>query len=129
MIMSRQLGEIMGAGIGDEIQVEALEGQRATREVPVRGFLEDFAGVAAYMDIDALRRLMHEGATVSGAHLSGDTTHCSAFMRQVKATPRIATPLVTQAQLESLRTPPGQQLHIIRHIYQPLDLTGDLGYA
>lgn len=120
IVMSRQLGEILGARIGDVIQVQALEGQRATREVPVRGFLEDFAGVAAYMDIDALRRLMHEGETVSGAYLSVDEKNWSEFMRKVKDTPRIAITLVKQDQLEAFRSTTGQSIGIIRKLYLTL---------
>jgi putative ABC transport system permease protein len=120
IVMSRQLGEILGARIGDVIQVQALEGQRATREVPIRGFLEDFAGVAAYMDIDALRRLMHEGETVSGAYLSVDEKHWSQFMREVKDTPRIAITLVKQDQLEAFRSTTGQSIGIIRKLYLTL---------
>ncbi|MFM7604671.1 MAG: FtsX-like permease family protein, partial [Prosthecobacter sp.] len=52
IVMSKQLGEILGTRVGDVVQVQTLEGQRESREVPIRGFLEDFAGVAAYMDID-----------------------------------------------------------------------------
>jgi putative ABC transport system permease protein len=38
----------------------------------VAGTITDFSGVGAYMEIDALRRLMREGGTVSGAHLTVD---------------------------------------------------------
>jgi putative ABC transport system permease protein len=118
--MSKQLGEILGVRIGEVIQVQALEGQRATREVPVRGFLEDFAGVAAYMDIDALRRLMHEGETVSGAYLAVDMRRWSEFMREVKDTPRIAITLVKDDQLEAFRSTTGQSIGIIRKLYLTL---------
>jgi putative ABC transport system permease protein len=120
IVMSQQLGEILGARIGDVIQVQALEGQRATREVPIRGFLEDFAGVAASMDIDALRRLMREGETVSGAYLAVDTRHWSEFMREVKDTPRIAITLVKEDQLEAFRSTTGQSIGIIRKLYLTL---------
>jgi len=120
IVMSKQLGEILGARIGDVIQVEALEGRRATREVPVRGFLEDFAGVAAYMDIDALRRLMREGETVSGAYLAVDMACWSEFMRKVKDTPRIAITLVKEDQLEAFRSTTGQSIGIIRKLYLTL---------
>ncbi|MBE7497650.1 MAG: FtsX-like permease family protein [Verrucomicrobiaceae bacterium] len=120
IVMSSQLGEILGARIGDVIQVEALEGRRAIREVPIRGFLEDFAGVAAYMDIDALRSLMHEGGTVSGAYLAVDKSRWSEFMRKVKDTPRIAITLVKEDQLAAFRSTTGQSIGIIRKLYLTL---------
>jgi len=120
ILMSKQLGEILSVRIGEVVQVEALEGARATREVAVRGFIEDFAGVGAYMDIDALRRLMHEGDTVSGAYLAVDKSHWTEFMREVKDTPRVAITMVKADQLEAFRSTTGQSIGIIRKLYLTL---------
>ncbi|MBK8091429.1 MAG: FtsX-like permease family protein [Verrucomicrobiaceae bacterium] len=120
IMMSKQLGEILGVRIGESVQVEALEGARATRSVPVRGFIEDFAGIGAYMDIDALRRLMREGETVSGAYLSVDEARWSDFMRKVKDTPRAAITLVKADQLAAFRNTTGQSIGVIRKLYLTL---------
>jgi putative ABC transport system permease protein len=117
IVMSAQLGIILGARIGDVVQVEALEGRRATMGVPIRGFMEDFAGISAYMDIDALHRLMHEGDTVSGAYLTVDQSRWSEFMREVKDTPRAAVTLVKKDQLQAFRDTTGQSIGILRQLY------------
>lgn len=117
VVMSAQLGIILGARIGDVVQVEALEGRRATMGVPIRGFMEDFAGISAYMDIDALHRLMHEGDTVSGAYLTVDQSRWSEFMREVKDTPRAAVTLVKKDQLQAFRDTTGQSIGILRQLY------------
>lgn len=117
IVMSAQLGRSLGAHIGDVVQVEALEGRRDTVQVPIRGFMEDFAGVNAFMDIEALHRLMHEGETVSGAYLTVDQSRWGEFMREVKDTPRVATTLVKQDQLESFRSTTGQSIGILRKLY------------
>ena len=72
IVMSKALADVIGAKIGDEVQIEVLEGQRPKRTAPIRGLIEDFAGVAAYMDLDALRKLMREGDTINGAYLTVD---------------------------------------------------------
>lgn len=120
IVMSAQLGQILNARIGDLVQVEALEGRREKVNVPIRGFLEDFAGVAAYMDLEALHRLMKEGDTVSGAYLSVDDSKWEAFMRQVKDTPRAAITLVKKDQLEAFRSTTGQSIGILRKLYLTL---------
>ncbi len=120
IVMSAKLGEILGARIGDIVQIETLEGQRATRDVAIRGFMEDFAGIVAFMDIEALHRLMHEGNTISGAYLTVDKTRWEDFMREVKDTPRAAITLVKQDQLESFRSTTGQSIGIIRKLYLTL---------
>jgi len=117
IVMSAQLGRSLGAHIGDVVQVEALEGRRDTMQVPIRGFLEDFAGVSAFMDIEALHRLMHEGETVSGAYMTVDQSRWKEFMREVKDTPRVATTMVKQDQLESFRSTTGQSIGILRKLY------------
>ncbi len=117
IVMSAQLGKTLGALIGDVVQVEALEGRRATVGVPIRGFMEDFAGVNAFMDIHALHRLMHEGDTVSGAYMTVDQSRWGEFMREVKDTPRVAVTLVKKDQLESFRSTTGQSIGILRKLY------------
>lgn len=117
VVMSAQLGKILGVNIGDAVQIIALEGHRETMSVPVRGFIEDFAGVSAYMDIRALRRLMQEGDTVSGAYLTVDQARWSDFMREVKDTPRAAITLVKKDQLDSFRETTGRSIGIIRQLY------------
>ena len=117
IVMSKKLAEILGANVGDEVQMEVLEGERPLRTVPIRGLLTDFAGVAAYMDIDALRRLMWEGSTISGAYLSVSTDRWEDFMREVKGTPRAAIVLVKREQLKAFRETVGQSIGILRKLY------------
>lgn len=127
IVMSAQLGKILDARIGDVVQVEALEGRRETVGVPIRGFMEDFAGISAFMDIDALHRLMHEGDTVSGAYMTVDQSHWSKFMREVKDTPRVAVTLVKQDQLEAFRSTTGQSIGILRKLYLVLAIVVAFG--
>ncbi|MDZ4403438.1 FtsX-like permease family protein [Prosthecobacter sp.] len=117
VVMSAQLGQILGARIGDVVQIEALEGRRAVLSVAIRGFMEDFAGVSAFMDIDALHRLMQEGNTISGAYLTVDQARWADFMREVKDTPRVAITMVKQDQLQAFRDTTGQSIGIIRKLY------------
>jgi putative ABC transport system permease protein len=117
ILMSKKLAEVLGARIGDEVQLEVLEGQRPLRTVPIRGLITDYAGVAAYMDLDALRRLMREGATINGAYLKVDRNRWDDFMRKVKETPRAAIVLVKAEQLAAFRNTIGQTIGILRSLY------------
>jgi putative ABC transport system permease protein len=117
LLMSSKLAEILGARIGDEVQVEMLEGRRAVVNVPIRGLVTDFAGVAAYMDIVALQRILKEGDTVNGAYLSVDHLHWDAFMQTIKETPRIAVTMVKQDQLAAFRDTTGKSIGILRTMY------------
>jgi putative ABC transport system permease protein len=115
--MSAKLAEILGAGIGDEVSVEVLEGRRPAVNVPIRGLVTDFAGVAAYMDIAALQRILKEGDTVNGAYLTIDHYHWDEFMRGVKDTPRAAFVMVKRDQLAAFRETTGKSMGILRKLY------------
>ncbi len=117
LVMSAKLAEIIGARIGDEVQVEVLEGRRPVLNIPIRGLVTDFAGVAAYMDISALRRLMKEGDTVNGAYLALDHLRWDDFMRELKDTPRVAVVMIKRDQLAAFRETTGKSIGIIRTLY------------
>ncbi len=117
LLMSEKLAEILGARIGDAVRVEILEGRRGVVEVPIRGLVTDFAGVSAYMDINALRRILKEGDTVNGAYLAVDKNAWESFMRSVQDTPRAAFVMVKSAQLEAFRETTGNSIGIIRKLY------------
>ncbi len=117
IVMSAMLAKVLGARIGDEVQIEVLEQKRPRFTVPVRGLITDYAGVAAYMDIDALRRLMQEGGTINGAYLSVDEARWEDFMREVKGLPRAAVVLVKADQLAAFRESTGKMIGTIRTFY------------
>jgi putative ABC transport system permease protein len=117
LLMSEKLAEVLGARIGDEVQVEVLDGRRPVVNVPIRGLVTDFAGVAAYMDITALQRILKEGDTVNGAYLAVDHKHWDQFMREVKDTPRAAFVMVKRDQLAAFRETTGKSMGILRKLY------------
>ncbi|MFT4175502.1 MAG: ABC transporter permease [Luteolibacter sp.] len=117
LLMSEKLAEVIGARVGDEVRIEVLDGRRPVLHVPIRGLVTDFAGVGAYMDISALRKLLKEGDTVNGAYLSIDHKHWDAFMREVKDTPRVAVVMVKRDQLAAFRQTTGKSIGIIRTLY------------
>jgi putative ABC transport system permease protein len=117
MVMSEKLAEVLGVRVGDELRVEVLEGTRPYVDVPVRGLVTDYAGVAAYMDIGALRRMLKEGDTVNGAYMALDHARWDDFMRELKDTPQAAVVMVKRDQLAAFRETTGQSIGIIRKLY------------
>ncbi len=120
LVMSAKLAEILGVRPGENVRVEVLEGRRPQLEVPLRGLVEDFAGVAAYMDIAALRQLLQEGETINGAYLKVDQARWADFMRAIKNTPRSAAVMVKRDQLASFRETTARSIDTIRTLYLAL---------
>ncbi|HIK46630.1 MAG TPA: ABC transporter permease, partial [Leptolyngbyaceae cyanobacterium M65_K2018_010] len=70
------------------------------REVPVVGLVDELVGLAAYMHVDALNRLLQEGPTFSGAYLKVDPLHLQPLYRQLKRTPAVASVAQRQTALQ-----------------------------
>lgn len=117
LIISAKLAEILGAVPGDIIRLEVEEGTRPVRETVLAGTFTDYAGVAAYMEIEALHRLMREGDTVSGAHLSVDMNQWDAFLAKVKNTPRIASMMIKESVRKSFIKTTGESISLLQTLY------------
>ena len=98
IMMTDFLGQMLGIKSGDTITVEILEGNRPLKQVPVVALVKEYLGVMAYMDINALNRLMKEGHAISGAYLAIDSAHADEVFLDLKEMPRVAG--TSQRQLE-----------------------------
>lgn len=117
LLISAKLAEMLDVRPGESVLVEVQEGRRPRREVPIQGLITDYAGLSAYMDIDALRRLMQEGPTVSGAHLSVDGKDWAAFLEEVKKVPNIANLGIKAALRQSFRQTTAESINLMQTIY------------
>lgn len=117
LLLSEKLAELLGALPGDPIRVEVQEGRRPALDTIVAGTITDFAGVGAYMEIGALRRLLGEGGTVSGAHLAVDRNHWDAFLAAVKEAPRIGALVITESTRASFDKTIAEMMGTIQTIY------------
>ena len=117
LVVSTKLAEVLGAGIGDSIQVEALEGRRLVRTARLMALSEDFAGVAAYMDMGALNRLLGEGDVITGASFTVDRNRWAEFMRALKGIPRVSWVAVKESLRENFRETTAASIGLIQKIY------------
>lgn len=117
LLVSEKLAEILGAQPGDPIRIEVQEGRRPTLDTLIAGTITDFAGVGAYMEIGALRRLLNEGGTVSGAHLAVDRNRWDDFLAAVKEAPRIGALVITASTRESFNETVAEMMGTIQTIY------------
>lgn len=103
LVMSKMLGDILGVGVGDPLQVEILEGRRPVRTMTVAALVDDSLGLQAYLNIDALRRLLREGGGVSGAAMTVDAAALERFYADVKAMPAVAGVALRELTLGNFR--------------------------
>ena len=117
LLVSAKLAEILGAKPGDRLILEVMEGRRPTCEATIQGLITDYAGVAAYMDAEALHRLMREGPTVSGAYLTVDGGHWAEFLDAVKKSPRVAALGIKRAVRASFRKSTADMIGLVQGLY------------
>ena len=103
LVLSAMLGRSLGVRAGDEITVEVLEGGQPVRRLRIAALVDDVLGLSAYMDIDALRRLMREGGTVSASALRIDPARESELSARVKELPAVAGVAFKRTVIESFR--------------------------
>ena len=112
LVLSQMLGDVLAVRPGDSLQIEVLEGRRPVREVPVVALVDDSLGLQAYMRIDALRRMLHEGETVTTIALTMDSAARDSFYEAVKATPAIAGVAMRDVAFQNFRDTMAEHMNL-----------------
>jgi len=116
LLVSKKLAETLGVDVGDFVRVEVLQEKRPVRQLMIAATLKDFAGLSAYMDLDALNRMMYEGPVVTGAHLLVDPAQEEQLYRELKDTPFVAGVLVKRHAIESFAATVAENLGTMKSI-------------
>lgn len=91
IVLTERLAEMLRVRPGDELTVEVMEGRRRTRTVRLAGLAEQYIGLAAYMELGALNRLVGEGQAISGAYLLVDWRQEDALNDALRDRPAVAS--------------------------------------
>ncbi len=114
VLLATTLGQWLGVGPGDLVTVEALEGRRPEFTAEVAGLIDDFSGLAAYMNVDEMNRLMHEQGTVGGVYLSTDPQDSQSLYQDLREAPQVAGVNVKASTIKSFRETVSKNLGIMR---------------
>ena len=87
--LTRRLAERLGVVAGEVITVEAMEGRRQKRDLPINASVDEMVGMASYMEIDTLNRFTGEGAVVSAATMYVEPTAVLDLAQRFKSLPTI----------------------------------------
>jgi putative ABC transport system permease protein len=104
VLLSRPLGGMLGVAAGDDLDAEVLEAGRRHVRFRVAGFIDDFSGLSAYMDLAALERQLGEPPTLSGALLSvarGDVDEVAARIQKLPAVASYSEPALDRLQFQA----------------------------
>lgn len=101
--ISAYLGRLLDARVGDTVEVDLLDGRRRTIPLSVTALVEDYFGIAAMMDAQALSRLLREAPAVNGVHLSVDGAKLDSLYAAIKRMPTVAGVALQRVSLINFR--------------------------
>ena len=103
VLLTDALAMLLELRPGDPVLVEVLEGERPVRESRVSAVVPSTTGLSAYMSLGAVRTLLREGDTVTGALLTVDGERADELWRAVKELPRVSSVAVKRAMVDGFR--------------------------
>lgn len=112
LLLSEMLARALDVTPGDELVVEVLEGARPVSREVVSALVDDTMGLQAYMALDELHRLMHEGSVVSGAYLQVDEALLTDLHARLKLVPAVAGVALTDAMRRSFRETMAENMNL-----------------
>ncbi len=113
LVLTTKLAEILAVQPGDILTVEVLEGSRPVRQIVVAGLVDELLGVQAYINIQALNRLMREDATISGAYLTVDSHMADQLYTELKQIPAVTGISTREASLNNFKEISAENLKIM----------------
>ena len=103
LVISSQLADTLHVRAGDRVTIDVLEGKRQTRQVMLVGRIGELVGVRAYMDQQALARLLGESGNWSGAWLQVDSRGLDRLYATLKRMPAVNAVAVRESVIGSFR--------------------------
>lgn len=103
LAISSHLAGILGVRVGDAVELDLLEGQRRTVTLPIAALVEDYFGIRAMMDAEALARLMREAPSVNGTNISLDASRTEDLYAAIKSMPVAAGLALQDVTLANFR--------------------------
>ncbi|MBI1238601.1 MAG: FtsX-like permease family protein [Alphaproteobacteria bacterium] len=127
IVLGDHLSRTLGAQVGNTIRTDILEGRRGVGEVRVAAIVRENVGLSAYMEADALNRLIGEGPAVTGAQIMIDPTQTSAFYGTLKETPATGMVMLREPAIASFRDTLAKNMLVVISFYVVFGVTITFG--
>lgn len=103
LLISEKLSRILRVRPGQSVTVEVLQEERPVRQVQISGLIDDYSGLAAYMSLSAINRLMAEGDTISSVHIAADANRRTELYSELKSSPHVAAVTIRSGMIDTFR--------------------------
>jgi putative ABC transport system permease protein len=89
VLITQTLAEILRARVGDRLELELREGERAVVRPVISGFIDEAAGLQVYARTDRVAELAGDGGAVSWVLLSVDGRELGSILRRLQESPKV----------------------------------------
>jgi putative ABC transport system permease protein len=113
LVMTDRLAELLEVRIGDEVWVEILEGDFATRALPIVGLIDEAFGLQAYARADWLATVLREEPRVNTLLLRVDPVHADAVRDRLKELPSVISVTSTESIIRRFREQTGSAMLVM----------------
>lgn len=118
--LSSALAEILGARVGDTVDVELIDRGGRRETLVVAEIITGYLGLGAYIDLSAANRLMREGPAVSGVTLAIDEAEENALFAELKETPVASAVVLRSTTLAKFEETVAQNITMMVTVYVTL---------
>lgn len=102
LLLTRNLADLLAVEVGDELEVRVLVGRKPHLVATVGNIVDEYIGVNAYIDFQALSRQLGEEDVLTGALLRTDPEQSLALGAALKSLPSVASVQFKAHMLETL---------------------------
>jgi len=122
LALGERVANILDVRRGDLVEVQLLEGERRSIDVPVTEIIQSYLGLVVFMNLDALDRLAGEGPRISGVYLALDEASLDALYRSVKQTPAVSGVTLQAASRGQFEQTVRENITIMVSVYVTLSI-------
>ncbi len=114
LMLTETMAGLLAARVGDEVAIELMDGSGRVLTETVSQIVQQFIGLGAYMQIDALNRLLGEASLSDMVSLMVDDAQWDALFAAIKATPVITGVTLEQRAVQTFRDYIGENIGVSR---------------
>lgn len=101
LVLGTVLADKLGVSIGDQVWVEVLEGRRPEVGLPVVGLVETYIAMPAFINIDALNRMLKERPSAEYVNILIDRREEAVLYAELKELPLVSAVMLREAAMNS----------------------------
>jgi len=129
LILGSFLARKLDVQAGDEVWVSILEGRRPELAVPIVDIVDTYIGMPAYMNLEALQRILGEGPRVEYVNLLLNTDEQAELFNQLRGLPVVSAIMVRQAAIDSFHATVMEHIMVFITIFSVLACVMGFGVA